>query len=144
MCHLIGHAIQHALTRRNLLVGGNALAACGISALTCSPVTAEEATQQKQILAQAATEASQSNTRLLLLGTAGGPTWWPNTTRCSISSAIAVGDALYLVDCGDGVGRRLQEALGRANPRPPLTTLRAIFLTHLHSDHTVDYPNILL
>jgi ribonuclease BN (tRNA processing enzyme) len=83
-------------------------------------------------------------TRLLLLGTAGGPTYWPNTNRRSTSFALVVGDAVYLVDCGDGVGKRLQEALELPNQRETMKTLRALFLTHLHSDHVVDFPNILL
>jgi ribonuclease BN (tRNA processing enzyme) len=83
-------------------------------------------------------------TRLLLLGTAGGPTYWPNTDRHSTSSALVVGDAVYLVDCGDGVGKRLQEALDPPDQRATMKLLRAIFLTHLHSDHVIDYPNILL
>jgi ribonuclease BN (tRNA processing enzyme) len=54
-----------------------------------------------------------------------------------------VGDAFYLVDCGDGVGMRLRQT--DLSPEPHLSALeplRAIFLTHLHSDHTIDYPNI--
>ncbi len=57
---------------------------------------------------------------------------------------MAVGDACYLVDCGEGVGKRLQQALLPANSRVMSANLRALFLTHLHSDHTVDYPNLLL
>jgi ribonuclease BN (tRNA processing enzyme) len=60
-----------------------------------------------------------------------------------MSSALVVGDAVYMVDCGDGAGKRLQEALDPPNIST-LKNLRALFLTHLHSDHTVDYPNLLL
>jgi ribonuclease BN (tRNA processing enzyme) len=42
------------------------------------------------------------------------------------------------VDCGDGVARQLVAA------RVPLTTLRHIFITHQHSDHTLDYGNLIL
>jgi len=139
MCYLIGNAIQHALSRRGLLSGGAALA-CTAESLFCSPADAADTPR----VAQAMPAAGNSNTQLLLLGTAGGPTWWPNSNRCSISSAIKVGDAIYIVDCGEGVGKRLQEALGSKNNFATMSSVRALFLTHLHSDHTVDYPNLLL
>jgi ribonuclease BN (tRNA processing enzyme) len=37
-----------------------------------------------------------------------------------------------------------QEALDPSDQRTAMKTLRAVFLTHLHSDHVIDYPNILL
>nr|WP_274637040.1 MBL fold metallo-hydrolase [Microbacterium bovistercoris] len=77
--------------------------------------------------------------RVITLGTAGGPRWWGSgqpILRTGIATAIAVGDVFYLVDCGHGVGRRLNEAgLGMKN-------LRGIFLTHLHSDHTIDLASL--
>lgn len=50
--------------------------------------------------------ASGHRTRAVLLGTAGGRTWWGGSRRQGISSAVAVEDAVYLVDFGDGWGRR--------------------------------------
>jgi ribonuclease BN (tRNA processing enzyme) len=57
---------------------------------------------------------------------------------------VAVGDAYYLVDCGEGVGKRLRQAISPANTFVMSAGMRALFLTHLHSDHTVDYANLLL
>jgi len=140
MCYLVGKALQSALTRRNILAGGMAL-----GSFMCTPVQAAADIQREVEIAQATVPADQSRSWLLLLGTAGGPTWWPNSDRCSFSSAVIVGDATYLVDCGEGVGKRLQQSLGPASSSAAtLRTLRALFVTHLHSDHTVDYPNILL
>jgi ribonuclease BN (tRNA processing enzyme) len=138
MCYLIGKALQSALTRRNMLGGGMAAAS-----FMCAPVRAATDIQRELEMAQATVPADQPGSRLLLLGTAGGPAWWPNTDRCSFSSAVIVGDATYLVDCGEGVGKRLQQSLSPIG-LGALKTLRALFVTHLHSDHTVDYPNILL
>ncbi len=45
---------------------------------------------------------------LVLLGTAGGPI--PKRLRAAPSQAIVVGDRVYVVDAGDGVGRRLRPA----------------------------------
>ncbi|MCG3756043.1 MBL fold metallo-hydrolase [Amycolatopsis sp. Poz14] len=69
------------------------------------------------------------------LGTAGGPRWWgsgPGPRRSGIATAVVVGGAAYLVDCGQGAGEQLSRA------GIPLRSLRGVFLTHLHSDHTVD------
>jgi ribonuclease BN (tRNA processing enzyme) len=74
--------------------------------------------------------------RLILLGTAGGPT--PKRTRAGFSQALVIGNRLYVIDCGDGVARQLVLA-GISLP-----TLRHIFITHHHSDHTADYGNLLL
>ncbi|WES63784.1 MBL fold metallo-hydrolase [Microbacter sp. GSS18] len=76
---------------------------------------------------------------VLTLGTAGGPRWWTGENagrRSGIATAVMVGDAAYLVDAGTGVGRQLQ----RAGVEIP--SLRAIFLTHLHSDHTIDLGSL--
>jgi ribonuclease BN (tRNA processing enzyme) len=78
---------------------------------------------------------------VVTLGTAGGPRWWDRpdgTPRSGISTAIVVRDAVYLVDCGQGAGRQLARA-GLSIDR-----LRGVFLTHLHSDHVVDLPSLLL
>lgn len=78
----------------------------------------------------------QSRTRLVLLGTAGGPT--PKVSRAAPAQAIVVGDRIYLVDCGDGVAR--QFALAKL----PLSQLRAVFITHQHSDHNAGYGPLFL
>jgi ribonuclease BN (tRNA processing enzyme) len=75
-------------------------------------------------------------TRLVLLGTAGGPT--PKARSAAPSQAIVVGDRIYLVDCGDGVARQLALA------RLPIRQLRAVFITHQHSDHNAGYGPLFL
>jgi ribonuclease BN (tRNA processing enzyme) len=80
--------------------------------------------------------ARRAATRLILLGTAGGPTPKPN--RAAPAQAVVVGDAVYVVDCGNGVARQM--ALARLR----LGAIRAVFLTHHHSDHNADYGNLLL
>lgn len=80
--------------------------------------------------------------RLVLLGTAGGSN--PKATRCGYANAVVVGDAAYLVDCGEGVHTQLWRAGLTVNARfgqgRPL--VRAIFVTHLHADHILDLPNL--
>ncbi len=75
-------------------------------------------------------------TRLILLGTGGGPR--PSKMRWSTSQVIVANGVPYVVDCGNGVAIRLAEAGIR------LATVRHIFLTHHHSDHNADYGNLLL
>jgi ribonuclease BN (tRNA processing enzyme) len=77
-----------------------------------------------------------TKTRLILLGTAGGPT--PKKSRAAPSQAIIAGNDVYVVDCGNGVARQLVLA------GVPLRSLRHIFITHHHSDHNADYGTLLL
>lgn len=68
--------------------------------------------------------------RLTLLGTAGGPT--PKRSRAAPAQAIRIGEAVYVVDCGSGVGRQMALA------GIPFEQLRHVFVTHHHSDHVAD------
>jgi ribonuclease BN (tRNA processing enzyme) len=78
----------------------------------------------------------QAKTRLILLGTGGGPR--PRTVSSAAAQVIVVNDQAYVVDCGNGVARQLVFA------GVPLPTVRHIFLTHHHSDHNADYGNLIL
>src|SRR5438128_5991304 len=80
--------------------------------------------------------AQSAKTRLILLGTGGGPR--PRKENVSASQVIVVNDQLYVVDCGNGVARQLVSA-GLSLPK-----LRHVFITHHHSDHNADYGNLLL
>lgn len=90
-------------------------------------------------------EAQRYRTRVTLLGTSGGPPWWEGSDRAGISTVISVGDAVYLIDCGEGWGPRFRQAgLGPSGFQRGIDRMRAAFITHHHSDHTIDYPNLLL
>jgi ribonuclease BN (tRNA processing enzyme) len=80
--------------------------------------------------------ASGKKTRLILLGTGGGPR--PRKVSSGSAQVIVSNGAAYVVDCGDGVARQLVSA------DVPLTSLRSIFITHHHSDHNADYGNLIL
>ena len=81
-------------------------------------------------------QQERPRTRLVLLGTAGGPT--PKAKAAAPAQAIVVGDRIYLVDCGDGVARQLALA------KLPVRGLRAVFITHQHSDHNAGYGPLFL
>lgn len=82
-----------------------------------------------------AATAPGPRSRLILLGTAGGPT--PKAQRAAPASAVVIGDAVYVVDCGNGVARQM--ALAGLS----LGAIRDVFITHHHSDHNADYGNLL-
>ena len=97
--------------------------------------------QQSALLAGSAVLAGRvgaqsPRTRLILLGTGGGPR--PRVGSMSSAQVIVAGGKLYVVDCGDGVARQLVIA-GLSLP-----ALRHVFITHHHSDHNADYGNLLL
>jgi hypothetical protein len=74
-------------------------------------------------------------TRLVLLGTRGGP--GVSVDRSETASAVVVDGVPYLVDCGYGTMRALvASGLGFQ----PVST---VFLTHLHDDHTADLAAML-
>jgi ribonuclease BN (tRNA processing enzyme) len=78
---------------------------------------------------------SKRKTRLILLGTGGGPR--PRQANSAPAQVILANDVPYVVDCGNGVPRQLVFA-GVSLPK-----LRHLFLTHHHSDHNADYGNLL-
>ncbi len=71
----------------------------------------------------------------------------PQTAAASktrIVPAIVVNDTAYLVDFGPGVVRRASAAfLDKGIKALEPTKLRVAFVTHLHSDHTVGYPDLI-
>lgn len=78
----------------------------------------------------------QAGTKLILLGTGGGPR--PRKASAGSAQVIVSNGLAYVVDCGDGVARQLAFA------GVPLPSLRHVFVTHQHSDHTADYGNLIL
>jgi ribonuclease BN (tRNA processing enzyme) len=63
--------------------------------------------------------------------------------RSGPAVAIVVNDTAYLVDCGPGVVRRAAaaEKAGIAALKP--AKIKTVFITHLHSDHTLGYPDLI-
>jgi ribonuclease BN (tRNA processing enzyme) len=56
---------------------------------------------------------------------------------------VVVDDRAYLVDCGPGVVRRAAAAAERGVEALRADRLHHLFLTHLHSDHTVGLPDVV-
>jgi ribonuclease BN (tRNA processing enzyme) len=84
--------------------------------------------------------SAASRTRIVLLGT-GTPAMDPD--RSGPATAIIVDDAAYLVDIGPGVVRRAAAAAAKGINAVRPDNLKTVFVTHLHSDHTVGYPDLI-
>src|SRR5512138_3624841 len=69
-------------------------------------------------------------TRLILLGTKGGPR--VGEGRHNPATLLLINGTPYLVDCGYGTSRQLLTA------GVPVSTLRYLFITHHHSDHNLE------
>jgi ribonuclease BN (tRNA processing enzyme) len=87
------------------------------------------------------TTPSAPKTRIVLLGT-GTPS--PDPERSGPATAIVVNGTPYLIDFGPGVVRRVAAASQKGVRGLSVLNLRIAFLTHLHSDHTVGYPDLIL
>ena len=92
------------------------------------------------LLAQAPVPVKASRTQVVLLGT-GTPNDDPN--RWGPAVAIVVDDEVYLVDAGEGVVRRAAAARTNGVTALKVTSLSRVFLTHLHSDHTLGLPDLM-
>ena len=77
-------------------------------------------------------------TKIVMLGT-GTPHADPN--RSGPCVAIVVNDAAYLVDMGPGVVRRASAAHQAGIQALVPRRLKHVFVTHLHTDHTLGYPD---
>jgi ribonuclease Z len=81
------------------------------------------------------------STMLVMLGT-GTPN--PEPERSGPALAIVAGGQPYLVDCGPGIVRRAAAAELAGISALAMPKLTKLFVTHLHSDHTAGYADIIL
>jgi ribonuclease BN (tRNA processing enzyme) len=87
-----------------------------------------------------AAQPRASRTQIVLLGT-GNP--GPTPDKSGPSTAIIVDGEPYLVDFGPGVVRRAAAAQQKGISALRPANIRHAFVTHLHSDHTVGYPDLI-
>jgi ribonuclease BN (tRNA processing enzyme) len=81
-----------------------------------------------------------TRTQVVVLGT-GNPSADPE--RSGPAVAVVVNDRAYLVDCGAGVVRRAAAAEKNGIGALKAKQLNIVFITHLHSDHTLGYPDLI-
>ncbi len=82
-----------------------------------------------------------SSTLVVTLGT-GTPN--PDPERMGSATAVVAGGQAYLVDCGPGVVRRAAAAANAGIEALDMPGLTRLFVTHLHSDHTAGYADLIL
>ena len=89
-----------------------------------------------QIAAQREGGVPPNEIRVTLLGTASGPR--VHVGKAGISTLVEAGGERLLFDAGRGLMQRLVQA------GYPMNAVTKLFLTHLHSDHVVDVPDLML
>ena len=111
----------------------------------CLPFLFEQSTASRSVLAvQSAPaqrgavvkSASPDNLTVVLLGTGVGPP--VNLQQFGTSTLIEAGGERLLFDCGRGATIRLTQV------GVSLGSINRLFLTHLHSDHVIQIPDLLL
>ena len=120
------------MRRRHL---GGARAALAATLLTVACDTAPEPA------ATVPAAPPSARTQVVFLGT-GTPL--PEPERSGPSTAIVAGGTAYLFDAGPGVVRRAMAASRLGIPALDSVNLHFAFLTHLHSDHTMGLPDLIL
>ena len=131
--------VAGTLSRRTMLqtAAGTIGAMAGINMLNPLAAHAAGSAGKFGVVLQPATQARKwKGMNVVLLGTAGGPV--PHPGRGPSSNAIIIDGNTYLLDCGVGTIRQLVDA------GITYESLRALFISHLHSDHVGDYyPTIV-
>lgn len=86
---------------------------------------------------------ANGSTRVVMLGT-GTPR--PNPSCSGPATAIVVNDMPYLIDFGPGVVRRATASYEKGVTAFGYggVNIETAFLTHMHSDHTAGYPDLIL
>lgn len=138
MCDVIDDAVARlpGASRRRFLQ------AAGASALLTGLSVTGAASAASAVVGGGAS-ADGFRTRLVLLGTGGGPTIL-GAERAGVSTAIVYGDSVYLVDLGLGSQMQLTKAglAGEGFGGRAFTRVRGILFTHMHTDHVAEWPAV--
>jgi len=78
---------------------------------------------------------ARPRTRIVFLGTKGGPR--VETGRSNPANLIEINGTRIVLDCGMGVSHQLAEA------KVPLPSVKYILISHHHSDHNLEYGNLV-
>jgi ribonuclease BN (tRNA processing enzyme) len=134
-CDHDGTHVLSAISRRSALAAGSAVigaavlgtSACGSAQSPQAPPSTEPASAPPPTLPDNA---------LITLGVQAGPPPVPN--RYGISTALKIGNDVYVIDCGLGSLNAF------TNAGLQFSNLKSMFITHLHTDHIVDYYSFFL
>lgn len=98
------------------------------------------AAHAKALSQEPAKDPAHYRTSVVILG-AGTPKADPERSGPAI--AVVVGERSFIFDAGPGIVRRAQAAADRGNPALAMNRLDTLFITHLHSDHTLGLPDFI-
>lgn len=101
-----------------------------------SPSPRERGEAIAAALPSTAAMAPSDTLKIVLLGTGVGPR--VDLQQYGASTLVEAGGQRFLFDCGRGATLRLVQA------GVPIGSITRVFLTHLHSDHVVQLPDLLL
>lgn len=135
VCDHDGTHMLDAVSRRAAIAAGSAaIGAAVLGTSACSSAPSPQSPPSTQ--PPPAAPPTLPDNALLTLGVQAGPPPVPN--RCGISSALKIGSDIYVVDCGLGSLNAFTNAGLKMN------NLKTMFITHLHTDHIVDYYSFFL
>jgi ribonuclease BN (tRNA processing enzyme) len=83
----------------------------------------------------ASAQPTKPRTKIVFLGTKGGPRVGGVTSNPA--NLVMVNDTPFVIDCGMGVSRQLE------NAGVPISSVKYIFISHHHSDHNLEYGNLV-
>lgn len=123
------------ISRRSAIAGTMATVVGGalFSAAACSSDSSSESSSPAP---SSKSPPPLPDTALITLGVAAGPP--PIVGRIGISSALKIGSDIYQIDCGLGSFNAF------TNAGLSFNNLKSMFITHLHTDHMVDYFSFFL
>jgi ribonuclease Z len=126
------------MTRQYLFAAAALLGAATLTPLapTVGSVAPGIALAQGMPAASALSAPPSDSLKVVLLGTGAGPV--VNLQQYGASTLVEAGGQRFLFDCGRGATLRLAQA------GVPVGSITRVFLTHLHSDHVVQLPDLLL
>jgi ribonuclease BN (tRNA processing enzyme) len=80
-------------------------------------------------------QTAKPRTKIVFLGTKGGPR--VGVGPSNPANLVMVNDTPFVIDCGMGVSHQLVTA------GVPLESVKYIFISHHHSDHNLEYGNLV-
>ena len=136
------HHVPVRLRRARLATLGLVVAGAGLlPPLPAGGDDTPRSPRRDSVSVTAPTTPDTAGSQVVMLGT-GTPNADPE--RSGPSVAIVVRGKAYLVDCGPGVVRRAAAAQRNGVAALAPEKLGIVFITHLHSDHTMGLPDLIL
>lgn len=121
------HSYNRRANRRDLLGLGLAVTVSGLVG-----VRGAQAVQAAQAIVA---KPPAKGAKIVLLGTKGGPR--VGGTRSNPANALVVDGQTYVIDTGMGVTAQLVKS------GIDLASIQAIFISHMHSDHQLEFGNLV-